>query len=360
MKAWTLHGIGQLEYADAPVPKRKEGWVLVRVEAAGVCGSDIPRIFQTGTYHFPTIPGHEFAGRAIEAHGKDAAWMGKRVGVFPLIPCKECDPCQSGQYEMCRNYDYLGSRRDGGFAELVSVPAWNLMELPDAVQMEEAAMFEPAAVALHAIRRISISPETTVALFGLGTIGLLVTQWLRIFGVRRVFAVGHNPGHGAKMQETASEAYAYLNAGDEGADAVSWIMEHTGGRGADAAIECAGSDETLSGCIECVKPGGQILMIGNPKGDMKLDQATYWKLLRRQIRLTGTWNSSFFHSKEDDWHKTAAACAEGKLRLSELITHRLAPADLMQGLLLAKDRLEYHNKIMVCNERQTGMGQEGL
>ena len=132
MKAYVLNGIGKLDYMDVPAPELKSGWALVKVKAAGICGSDIPRIFQTGTYHFPTIPGHEFAGVVTEVcDDKDREWIGKRVGIFPLIPCQECFVCRSGQYEMCRSYDYLGSRRDGGFAEYAAVPVWNLIELPE-------------------------------------------------------------------------------------------------------------------------------------------------------------------------------------------------------------------------------------
>lgn len=115
MKAYRLHGIGDLRLEEVPCPQPESGEVLVQVKAAGICGSDIPRIYRTGTYHFPTIPGHEFAG-VVEKVGEtaDPAWKGKRVGIFPLIPCYACSPCQAEKYEMCRHYRYLGSRQDGG------------------------------------------------------------------------------------------------------------------------------------------------------------------------------------------------------------------------------------------------------
>ena len=100
---------------------------------------------------------------------------------------------------MCRNYDYLGSRRDGGFAEYVAVPVWNLIELPEEMPMEAAAMLEPASVARHAVKRLQITPEDTVALFGLGTIGIMITQWLHIMGVEKVYAIGHHPEHGGAL-----------------------------------------------------------------------------------------------------------------------------------------------------------------
>lgn len=355
MKAYVLRGIGQLDYTDAPVPELKSGWALVSVKAAGICGSDIPRIFETGTYHFPTIPGHEFAGEVVEAFDeKDRGWIGKRVGIFPLIPCKECFVCREGQYEMCRNYDYLGSRRDGGFAEYAAVPVWNLIELPREMSMEAAAMLEPASVALHAVRRLKLSPDDTAAIYGLGTIGLIVAQWLRIFGVRKVYAVGHHAEHGEMMKKTVCEEYEYRSAGDfpDGGtkDSVSWIMEQTKGEGVSIAIDCAGTGETLANCVNCVRPAGQVLAVGNPKGDMTLEKATYWKLLRNQIRMTGTWNSTFCHSKEDDWHTALEACVKGELSLTDFITHRFAFDELKEGLAVAKERLVHQNKIMIVNK----------
>ncbi len=352
MKAWVLKAVGQPEYIEVPAPELRPGQVLLSVGAAGICGSDIPRIFETGTYHFPTIPGHEFAGTVVDAYSReDRRWIGKRAGVFPLIPCGECFACRDRHYEMCQSYDYLGSRSDGGFAEFVAVPSWNLIELPDAVSMEEAAMAEPAAVALHAVRRLAVQAGDTVALYGLGTIGILITQWLRICGVRHVFAVGHNPGHGELMRRTSSEAYEYRNAAgmEDACDTVAWISASTGGRGADIAIDCAGTPETLTNCINCVRAGGQVLAVGNPKGEMRLEQAVYWKLLRRQIRLTGTWNSTFDHTPEDDWHRVMTEIESGNLKPAELITHRLPPGELRRGLLIARGREEYHNKIMLIH-----------
>lgn len=111
------------------------------------------------------IPGHEFSGQ-VEKCGPaaDNKWSGKRVGIFPLIPCGECVLCKKKLFEMCRDYSYLGSRRHGGFAEYAAVPEKNLIELPDNVSFEEAAMLEPMAVAVHSIRRTVINNDDIIAL----------------------------------------------------------------------------------------------------------------------------------------------------------------------------------------------------
>ena len=156
MKAYVLDSISDIKIKDIETPKCLPGEVLVEVKAAGICGSDIPRIYKTGTYHFPLIPGHEFSGEVVKAYDDDSDWKNKRVGIFPLIPCMKCAQCHSKKYEMCRDYSYLGSRTDGGFAEYVRVPTWNLINLPDTVSYEQAAMLEPMSVAVHAARNAGL------------------------------------------------------------------------------------------------------------------------------------------------------------------------------------------------------------
>ncbi len=168
MKAHVLEKVNDLQFREVDMPEVPEGWVLVKVKNVGVCGSDIPRIYQTGAHRHPLIPGHEFAGEVVET--------GERVGVFPLIPCGKCPQCRKKQYEMCADYNYLGSRCDGGFAEYVAVPKWNLLSLPDSVSFEDAAMLEPTAVAAHAMRAMAVQPDETICVCGLGTIGLLLVM----------------------------------------------------------------------------------------------------------------------------------------------------------------------------------------
>ena len=350
MKAYVLEGIGELLFQEVKTPVLKAGEVLVEVRAAGICGSDLPRIFQTGTYHFPTIPGHEFSGKVVEAYGEEErAWVGRRVGVFPLIPCGTCFTCKEEQYEMCRSYNYLGSRCDGGFAEFVAVPVWNLIELPEQTSYEEAAMLEPASVALHAVRKLDLTKKESAALFGLGTIGSIIVQWLSLNGIENVIATGHRQEFGEVMRRTANPSYRYFNANS--GDAVPWIMSQTNQMGVDIAIDCIGSETSLTDCLKSVRPGGQILIVGNPKGDLNLPKDVYWQLLRKQITVRGTWNSLFLHRPDDDWNTVLSSCARGDLHLAELITHRLSFEHLQEGLDIMRQKQVYRNKVMICKTK---------
>lgn len=344
MKAYVLEGIGQLVYKDVSLPLLSKDEVLVEVVNAGICGSDIPRIFKTGTYHFPTIPGHEFAGivRQVTSE-KNEHLIGKRVGVFPLIPCRECEQCKKKAYEMCQSYNYLGSRTDGGFAEYVAVPVWNLIELPSGVGFEDAAMLEPACVALHAIRQSDMSDVVSAAVYGCGTIGTLMIQWLNAMEVKNLYAVGTREEQRSLLAGFAE--CTFCNSRKK--DPVDFIGEQMSGTGVDIVFECAGVKSSINRAVSSVRAGGQVVFVGNPAGDIEFEKQIYWKILRQQLTIYGTWNSSFAKEEDDDWNTTVRAVEEGKIRPSAQITQRFSFDMLQKGLEVMQDKDVFTNKVMV-------------
>lgn len=353
MRAWVLNGIGDMEYrTDVAEPDILDNEVLVAVKAAGVCGSDIPRVYQNGAHRMPLIIGHEFSGQVVKT-GKqvDVSWMNQRVGIFPLIPCRNCESCLKGQYEMCRHYSYLGSRQDGGFAEYVAVPVWNLIRLPDVVSFEQAAMMEPMAVAVHAMRRLSIGQEEAAAVFGLGTIGQLLTMFLLAGGIKKVYAIGSKESQREAVTAMGIPERNFCNSSRE--DVLAWMDSRTKGMGVEAVFECVGKNETVVQSLGMASPGGQICLVGNPYSDMELEKDVYWKILRHQLRVTGTWNSSFLgEGAADDWHYVLDCLDKGLVAPERLITHRFALEDLKCGLDIMRDKTEIYTKIMikVCGE----------
>lgn len=344
MKAYVLEGIGQLTYKEVPIPELREAEVLVEVMNAGSCGSDIPRIFKTGTYHFPTIPGHEFAGIVRETGAAvDSRLIGRRVGVFPLIPCMECEPCRKKAYEMCQSYNYLGSRTDGGFAEYVAVPVWNLIELPEGVGLEDAAMLEPACVALHAVRRADMEKVKSAAVYGCGTIGMLVIQWLLSLGIHEIYVVGTRKEQQELLSGFADSHFCNCRIDNPAA----FVTGQTDGEGVDIVFECAGAPDSIGHAVSSVKAGGQVVLVGNPAGDITFDKQVYWKILRRQIKIYGTWNSSFTKEENDDWHVALRAIQEGRIKPAKQITHRFSFERLHEGLQAMQDRECFTNKVMI-------------
>lgn len=345
MKAWVLHGINDFRYEAVEDPDLQDNEVLVAVRAAGICGSDIPRVFYTGTYSYPLIPGHEFSGMVTDI-GKnvDSKWKDQRVGVFPLIPCYSCKPCQSRQYEMCRSYSYLGSRRDGGFAEYVAVPEKSLIALPDKVSYEEAAMLEPMAVAVHAMRKIAPLESESIVICGLGTIGLFLLMFLIESGRKNILAVGNKEFQRKTAVKLGLSEKCYCDSRSE--DAAKWLMERTDGVGADVFFECVGKNETLIQSVSLTGAGGRVMLVGNPASDMTLPKEVYWKVLRNQLTVMGTWNSSFTHDREDDWHYVLDRLQDDRIAPAGLITHRFSLADLYRGFEVMRDKSEEYGKVM--------------
>jgi L-iditol 2-dehydrogenase len=384
MKAWVLHDIGieNFTYDDVELPEINRDEVLVKVKAAGICGSDIPRAYETGAHVKPLIIGHEFAGEiAGVANPEDSELLGKRVGVFPLIPCGECAPCKNKQYEMCKNYNYLGSRCNGGFAEYVAVPKWNIMELSERVPYEAAAMLEPMAVAVHAIRRgfdllglkhgrpmvkvkgssergiendecedlmqdenFAAVRKLNVAVSGLGTIGLLVAMFLEETGVGNILVIGNKESQKSRLKSMDIPVENYCDAKSQ--DVNKFLQEKTNGTGVDLFFDCVGKNEILIQAIEAVKPAGAIVLVGNPYSDVELKKDVYWKILRKQIKLTGSWNSSFTGDENDDWHYAAKAVMKLTANPENLITHSFPMADLKKGFEIMHDKTEDYVKIM--------------
>jgi len=327
MTAAVLHAPGDLRIERVPVPE--PGWkeVLIKVGACGICGSDVPRVMAKGTYSFPLIPGHEFAG-TVAALGEEAtSWReGDRVAVFPLIPCRECEWCRAdSDWHVCDNYDYLGSRSDGAFAEYVTAPAWNLVGVPDGVPMACAAMTEPAAVAFHAFHRVLAWPPVSTVIFGSGAIGIILAQWVEIerqeCSEPRPWPLWIVDVREDKL-EVARAVTSAEGVNASRVDAAKHIREATNGRGVDFAYEAAGVAATVRQCIEVAAKFGSVVLMGNQAADVTIPMDLFSQILRKELYISGTWNSRFGPSEDDDWSTSLREMATGRLKLEPLITHR--------------------------------------
>lgn len=366
MKAWVLHNINQFYLETIPIPQLRKKEVLVSVKAAGICGSDIPRIYQTGTYSYPLIPGHECSG-IVEKLGEqaDKKWQGKRVGIFPLIPCMTCIFCQKKQYELCRNYSYLGSRRNGGFAEYIAVPEDNLIELPEQISNREAAILEPMAVAVHAIRRTLLSIKNPAAenlsnnntipnyivIYGLGTIGMSILLFLinenNNNKFQKIIAVGNKELQKQTVLKIGLPKECYCDSQKE--DVKQWILERTEGRGADIVFECIGKNLSIAQAVAVAAPLGRVCLVGNPYTDIRLEKAIYGRILRNQLIITGIWNSFFTHQLEDDWHYVIEQIIQKKVKPDLLISHQFKLEELEKGIQIIREKSQDYLKIIMNN-----------
>lgn len=342
MKAAVLLAPGKIEIQEVAIPQIGDDDVLVKVKACGVCGSDVPRVLVTGTYHFPTIPGHEFSGRIVEAGKNVKDLIDKNVAVIPLIPCGECNACSIGEYAQCNSYDFLGSRSDGGFAQYVKVPGKNVVVLPGKIDPVVGALLEPIAVALHAVDELSVRYGDTVAVFGLGAIGIFIAQWARTMGAH-VFALDIIPERIAVSKVVGIEdSISSLNT-----DICNIIFEKTDGKGVDISLDASGSNAAIGQAISILRNFGKLGLVGRVAGKFEIEEKIFEKILRSQLQIQGVWSFKMKHFPHNAWQKSAVALSNGGILVDPIITHRFPLEQTEEAIKLLGSKNPTVHKIVI-------------
>ncbi len=341
MKALVLARDAVVEYRDVPDPVRPgPGWTLIKVEYSGICNSDLHRGFEGAAYHYPLIMGHEFSGTVEEPAESGRFPRGARVIVFPLIPCRACVPCQTGDFAQCTDYDYLGSRRDGAFAERVWAPEENLFAVPEGVSLLDASLTEPCAVALHGTGKLSIQAGDTGAVFGGGPIGNMAAQWMRLRGCQTVMVVDIDE---KKLAIAAEMGFVPIDS--RAGDPVEQIKEKTGGAGADRVVEAIGLPLTFLQAVQAGARFGEVVFLGNIRGGFQIGERDFSSILRRELTIKGTWNSRVVPKSRNEW-TTVLSHLGSRLEIARLVSHtpRLSEgADIFRRVLARK---EFFNKVV--------------
>jgi L-iditol 2-dehydrogenase len=315
MKAVKWYSPRDLRFVDVEKPKPTPYQALIRVESVGICGSDLHyylegRIGSTVITE-PLILGHEFAGLVAEVGAKaDRILIGKRVAVEPSIPCQKCESCRSGHYSVCRDLFFPGvPPYDGVLCEYVAMHAEFCFPVPDLISAPEAALIEPAAVAIHTVELGHVKPGETAAILGLGPIGLLTAQVAKLSGIHTLFGtdlLDYRVEAGRKFGVDVA-----FNASKH--DTVQMILEQTGGRGVDIAFDTARSSETPGLACEIVRPAGRCVFTGisgNEYDPLPVNVA-------RRKELTVRWCRRFLHT----YPRTIALVAARKIDVVSLLTH---------------------------------------
>lgn len=337
MRAAVMYTPGDIRMEDVAKPVAGPGEVLLKIAAVGVCGSDIPRMLIKGAHKMPIICGHEFSGH-IEAIGPGVEGFapGELVAVAPLIPTEECDQTQTGNFSRARNYDYFGSRRDGAYAEYVAAPVGNLLKAPADADPRAVAMTDPASIALHAIWKAKPTPALgdRGGVIGCGPIGLFAIQWMKLMGCTEVVAVDVSERKLEQARE-AGATHTFL----AGATVPRELA-------CDLIIEAAGHPTSINAAAMMAAPGGHVVFIGIPVGDVSLDNKTFQHFLRQEISLHGSWNSFGAPFPGKQWTVTLDALVTGKLKWEFMISHDLPLEQVAATFEMLKGKPEFFSKIM--------------
>jgi L-iditol 2-dehydrogenase len=302
------NGILSLEYSPMPVPNPDE--VVVKIAACGICSSDIPRAFNYGAYNYPLVMGHEFAGQIVKIGAEvNSSLIGKNVTVFPLLPCFLCAPCQRKAYGQCTHYKYYGSRNNGGYTKYIAVKEWNVLPLPNGVTPLDGALTEPAAVVLHGLSRLGLIKDQEgkrLLILGAGFLGILSVEILnKICPDIKITIADRNQYKLDLIAHRVTETVLL----EQNEELERFSAENDSAF--DFVIEVTGAPPVFRESIRLACPGGSVLWMGNAVSDVLIPMKLVSKILRKEITILGTWNSTFSGCATSDWTKILELMASG-------------------------------------------------
>lgn len=314
MRAIRFHGVGDLRCEEVPEPGNPPpGFALLRVLAAGICGSDLHN-YQTGQWiaGLPVTPGHEFCAEVLAVgSGVNGVVAGDHVVVDSRANCGECDYCLRGQGNLCRRMGFVGEVCDGGFAEQTLQPAHRLIKVSADVSAEVAALAEPLGVALRVLRRLNAPAGEPVLVAGGGPIGGLAALLMRELDDRPVLLIERNEIRAALLKDVAGVQHVALDA--------DCIREACGGTEPRYAIEATGSGAVLGGVLDAIGSGGRVALVGLFHGAPTLNTNA---LVEREIDLVGC---SVFQDEQQD---AVALLPRLAAKLSRLVSAPIELADV--------------------------------
>lgn len=268
MKAIKIEKPWEVSCIEAEMPVPAEGEALIKVKAAGICGSDIGAFRGTnGLVSYPRVIGHEIAGEivSIPENNKNGLKPGDRVVVDPYLYCGSCYPCSIGRTNCCMDLKVLGVHVDGGMAEYYCHPADMLIKIPDEMTWEQAAMAEPLTISLHGIHRGGLKEGEYCAIIGAGPIGLVAGMVAQAYGAHAILL--DLVQERLDFAKTLGIEYV-INSAEE--DAEARIREITGGMMAQQVMECSGANAAVRNTLDFVSNAGRITLTGWPKKETSL------------------------------------------------------------------------------------------
>lgn len=288
MKALVVNKNGVVRVEEISQPTLEEKSVKIKVKACGICGSDIPRAINNSAHYYPIVLGHEFSGVISEVGEKvHDFFIGDHVVGAPLIPCFHCEDCQKGDYSLCKNYKFIGSRLNGAMAEYIIIPAVNAVKIDKSIRFCDAAFTEPLTVALHGLKQNYHEVGKRVAVLGTGTIGCLTLQAVKHYGANLITAFVRNTKYDNLLHKMGITSI--INTSLPNWRNMANII--TDGRGFDFVYETAGAIQTMHQAFDIAGNKARICLIGTPKESLEFTVKQWEQLNRKEFYLTGSWMS---------------------------------------------------------------------
>jgi L-iditol 2-dehydrogenase len=345
MKAAILESKGVMTYKEVPTPSPKAGHVRLQVKAVSICGSDIKR-YISGHREYPMILGHECGGIIdCVGEGVDTSLIGKHASVIPLVPCFECTQCKRGLYSACTGYSFIGSRQAGCYADFVELPLSNVLISPESLSFEQLALVEPATVARHMLDMGNFQAGQGGLVFGVGSIGLMVVQWLRILQAKTILSADISD----ENLEMAKNMGANIPINLKRDDIEALVRQHTGD-GVDVSFESAGVPQTLLQSISVTRPRGKVVFAGNQPVEQSIPLSFIENMMRRELSLVGNHMSYSAPWPGHEWVDVLAVMQRGDFQTDSLISHRFSLAETPEVFAKIKERSLHHLKIILVPE----------
>ena len=329
---------------EIPIPEITDGEALIKVHYCGICGSDIG-ITYSHSYVYPLVLGHEFSGEVIKVGSeKNNSLIGKAVTAYPVLGCMKCRQCLEKDYTKCLDYSFIGSRRDGAFAEYIKVPIENIMEIGD-LDYKRGALIEPVAVSVHAVRRLANEENMRAIIIGAGTIGLLVAQVCKALGYSHIVILDVDSNKVNYAKELGfEESYNSLEVD------VKSVYKKLGLQGPDVIFECSGAGPALINALDLIAPNGTVVMVGIFKRELTLSPKDLKNIMKKEINLTGAWVSNYYKTSENDWTIAKELIESDKINCDSMITDIIKLSEVKETLKNLHDNPGKSLKILISLE----------
>jgi L-iditol 2-dehydrogenase len=327
----TARGVGNIEVQDIPEPRARSGQIVLEVDSAGICGTDLHIYLDEFETNPPVTIGHETAGTIVELGPQVTGWsVGDRVTTETYFyTCGECTPCRQGRPNLCPRRRSIGSKQDGAFTRYLLTPAANLHRVPDQLDLESAALTEPLACTVHGVLETAgVRAGDNVAITGPGPIGLLALQLAKVAGAT-VAMIGTNQDLERLALAKELGADHAINA-QEVENVIESVTDAFKTDGADLVIECSGAAPAAKTLLDVARRGGRFCQMGLYGKPILLDQDA---ICYKELVVTGT-NASVTSA----WTRALKLLAERKINAQRLITHRFSIAQWDQALDVVKNK----------------------